>query len=259
MILTVFLVMVAIHLFVEFYVIPEDGAGPRFLRTPSGEENKKKTLNRRLIMSVLCQSVLMLIALLFFTQTFLYAFGAALFIGLFAFMIDVWGVERVVTLRSLVIKQSAHLALLLFVATAIVSPDARSDAISALQQQSWWGLFCGILAYLLAMKPSSVAISLLLRNWTQELNDASDTEKNRPLKDAGTYIGYFERALIVTFVLWGQLPGVALVLAAKSVFRFGDMKDHGSRMFTEYVMLGTFASALFAIASAMLGLYLIAL
>ena len=57
-----------------------------------------------------------------------------------------------------------------------------------------------------------------------------------------TYIGYLERILIVTFILSGWMEGIGYLLAAKSVFRFGELRNNKELMRTEYILLGTFLS-----------------
>ena len=52
---------------------------------------------------------------------------------------------------------------------------------------------------------------------------------------------YIERILILTFVLVGSFEGVGFLLAAKSVFRFGELNKAKEIQTTEYVLIGTFA------------------
>ncbi|KKD59187.1 hypothetical protein RN22_17390 [Grimontia sp. AD028] len=237
--LTLILVLVVIHIVTEFYVIPLLEA------TRQGK--------------ILVGAVQAAIAFVAFTIAgipVLTAFIAALALAAQYAVISHSMAIPAERLRGLVLKLTLHIVLIALITAFAVTPEQRHTAWEAVVEVKWQTLLCWGLAYLLALKPSSSAIALILQNWTQELTATEDAATNRPLKEAGTFIGYFERALIVTFVLWGQLPGVALVLAAKSVFRFGDLKDHGSRMFTEYVMLGTFASAMFGIGCGLLGDYL---
>ena len=42
------------------------------------------------------------------------------------------------------------------------------------------------------------------------------------LKDGGKFIGFLERALIFVFILSGEFAGVGFLVAAKSIFRFGE-------------------------------------
>lgn len=67
------------------------------------------------------------------------------------------------------------------------------------------------------------------------------------LKEGGKIIGYLERLLIFVFILSGQFAGVGFLVAAKSIFRFGELKDSENRKQAEYVIIGTFTSFLLAI------------
>ncbi len=69
------------------------------------------------------------------------------------------------------------------------------------------------------------------------------TKESEGLKGAGTAIGCLERALTLTFVLVGQYEALALILAAKSVARFEELKR---REFAEYYLIGTLSSMVFA-------------
>ena len=95
--------------------------------------------------------------------------------------------------------------------------------------------------YILMLKPSSVLLGLFLNKWTP----ASPNTQSLP--NAGQWIGYIERVLILTFVLIGSIEGVGFLLAAKSVFRFGELNKAKEIRTTEYVLIGTLASFTIAI------------
>ncbi|MCR5180938.1 MAG: DUF3307 domain-containing protein [Bacteroidaceae bacterium] len=97
------------------------------------------------------------------------------------------------------------------------------------------------LAYILMLKPSSILLSLFLDKWTP----ASPNTQSLP--NAGQWIGYIERILILTFVLIGSMEGVGFLLAAKSIFRFGQLNKAKEIRTTEYVLIGTLASFTIAI------------
>ena len=50
------------------------------------------------------------------------------------------------------------------------------------------------------------------------------------------------RCLIISFILIGQFAGVGFLLAAKTIFRFGDLTKEKDMKVTEYMMLGTLLS-----------------
>lgn len=239
MVVTLLLVLVVVHVVTEFYLAPQFA-------------DKKSPLALALAFQLVVTFAALAISGIPLLITALATGALMLQYGILTSLLA----PLASSLKGLLFKQLVHLACITVLVLLVVGHDAREHAWLVLDNLNGQLLLWRGLAYLLALKPSSTAISLLLKNWTDELTETEDTGRNRPLKEAGTYIGYFERTLMVTFVLWGQLPGVALVLAAKSVFRFGDLKDHGSRMFTEYVMLGTFASTLAGISCGLLGVYL---
>jgi len=78
---------------------------------------------------------------------------------------------------------------------------------------------------------------------------------NKGIKDAGKYIGMLERLFIFAFVVCSFYEGIGFLLAAKSIFRFGDLKQHKEIKLTEYILIGTLLS--FGIAMLIGHLYLI--
>ena len=108
-------------------------------------------------------------------------------------------------------------------------------------------LWAVILAYLSITKPASVLISKFIRNWTP-----SNNMQGQGMPRAGEWIGYIERVLILTFVITGNIEAVGFLLAAKSVFRFGDLNKAKEIKITEYVLLGTLASFTIALIVAFL-------
>ena len=64
----------------------------------------------------------------------------------------------------------------------------------------------------------------------------------RCFPNGGRIIGQLERFLIYLFVLSGQPTGVGFLVAAKSVFRFGELSEHHNRLEAEYITIGTLLS-----------------
>ncbi|MEO0293982.1 MAG: hypothetical protein ABIN61_07165 [candidate division WOR-3 bacterium] len=67
------------------------------------------------------------------------------------------------------------------------------------------------------------------------------------LEKAGLWIGILERILIYTFILTDNLMAIAFLITAKTIFRFGEIKDHTRRKEAEYILIGTLLSFTFAI------------
>lgn len=94
------------------------------------------------------------------------------------------------------------------------------------------------LALLLITVVSGIFIQVAMSNWSQALNDGYEESLN----NAGKYIGILERLFIFIFVVTGNWEGVGFLLAAKSIFRFGDLKESKDRKLTEYILIGTLLS-----------------
>lgn len=62
------------------------------------------------------------------------------------------------------------------------------------------------------------------------------------LYNAGKYIGMLERLFVFIFVITSFWEGIGFLLAAKSIFRFGDLKEKKEIKLTEYILIGTLIS-----------------
>jgi hypothetical protein len=85
--------------------------------------------------------------------------------------------------------------------------------------------------------PTAIINKKLLSSWSQMTD-----ENNGSLANAGTYIGILERLFIFLFIITGHWNAIGFLLAAKSVFRFGDLKESKNRKLTEYILIGTLLS-----------------
>lgn len=99
----------------------------------------------------------------------------------------------------------------------------------------FWVMITGIL---LLTKPTSILIRTIISIWTPENKNDSDTS----LANAGNYIGILERLFVFCFIITNHFEGIGFLLAAKSIFRFGDLKEAKDRKLTEYVLIGTLIS-----------------
>ena len=72
------------------------------------------------------------------------------------------------------------------------------------------------------------------------------------LPNGGRMIGRLERLLIYLFVLIGAPTAIGFLVTAKSILRFGEIKDRESRRLAEYIIIGTLMSFGFATLAAYL-------
>ena len=67
------------------------------------------------------------------------------------------------------------------------------------------------------------------------------------LPSAGKYIGWLERSLVVTFIVGGYPDGIGLLLAAKALVRYPEIKNDEKYHFAEYFLIGTLTSVTLAL------------
>lgn len=108
-------------------------------------------------------------------------------------------------------------------------------------------------SYLLVSLPTAILVNYITKEWNKEI----DVSQNESLTNAGRWIGIIERILILTFILLQQWTPIGFLLAAKSIFRFGDLKDGNDNKRTEYILIGTLLSFTFAILTGILTVILL--
>lgn len=155
------------------------------------------------------------------------------------FIIDLWKVRarNGGKFSYFIIDQALHVSVL----TAIVFHMTDGVTIDAvLQHEKFSNGVMVIFAYLLILKPTSIVIGSVLRKYPISGKNTDNTTSG--LIAGGELIGYLERLLILTFTLVGSYAAVGFVLAAKSIFRFGELNKSDDRSMTEYVLIGSLLS-----------------
>lgn len=101
-----------------------------------------------------------------------------------------------------------------------------------------------IVSWMLLLKPTSLLLALFTARWRI---DSKGNDPSESLQNAGKWIGYLERSLIFLFILTGKIEAIGFLLAAKSIFRFGELNKREYVKNTEYILIGTLASFTLAI------------
>ena len=99
-----------------------------------------------------------------------------------------------------------------------------------------------VLAILTLTFVASIIMKTIMSKWNLDEDNSEDS-----LESAGNYIGIFERLFVFTFIVLGQWSAIGFLIAAKSVFRFGDLSRAKDRKLTEYILIGTLISFALAI------------
>lgn len=93
------------------------------------------------------------------------------------------------------------------------------------------------LALLTVTFVSSIIMKMVMSKWSLIEDDAEDS-----LESAGKYIGILERLFVFGFIVMSHWGAIGLLIAAKSVFRFGDLSRAKDRKLTEYMLIGSLVS-----------------
>ncbi|MEJ6981501.1 DUF3307 domain-containing protein [Pedobacter sp. P351] len=111
--------------------------------------------------------------------------------------------------------------------------------LSFLNNPVFW---TNVAAILMLTFPSSIIIRVLIAKWTPNTSTTITNTAETSLQSAGKYIGIMERLLVFVFIYTNHFDAIGFLIAAKSIFRFGDLKEANDLKLTEYVLIGTFLS-----------------
>lgn len=161
-------------------------------------------------------------------------------IGFSHFLIDLVKVHlKRKDLPGFVCDQLAHYCVIIVLWLLVFANHDYNPATQIFSANFW----LIVTAYIAVLSPTSVLIKAFIEYEKWLPADAS----LKGLPSAGKWIGYLERILILTFIFTGNIEGVGFLLAAKSVFRFGELNRAKDIKTTEYVLIGTFSSFTIAI------------
>jgi hypothetical protein len=132
-----------------------------------------------------------------------------------------------------IVDQIMHLAVIIFL--GMYWQDKENELLKLLLSNTFIILATAVL---FLTQPASIILSVLIKPWS----DAIPNDKEQSLQNAGKYIGILERLLVFLFISTNHFEAVGFLLATKSVFRFGDLKESKERKLTEYILIGTLLS-----------------
>jgi len=146
--------------------------------------------------------------------------------------------NRANDLAVFVIDQSLHIAviatLVMWARPLLVLPD------ETLPSNDWNQKYLLLASACIATtRASGILIQKILRTILGRENLDESAPKGLP--NAGRYIGYLERLLLLIFILQNQFAAAGFLVAAKSIFRFGDINGK-NRKDAEYILVGTLLS-----------------
>ncbi|MBD1581121.1 DUF3307 domain-containing protein [Pseudoalteromonas sp. S16_S37] len=229
--LAVFMPFLFIHMLADFYLQPNKWI----------TEKKQHTYrSAALYYHSILHGILLLIPALILGLDWRSTLCLVTIVAISHFVIDWWKVTKVNgdSLSYFVIDQALHICVLAMIAFHMTEGLTIS---SVLGNKKFSDIVLIGFAYLLVLKPTSIVISAVLKNYpVPENNPCAEG-----IVSGGKLIGYLERVLILTFTLVGSYAAVGFVLAAKSIFRFGELNKQEGRSMTEYVLIGSLVSVVF--------------
>jgi hypothetical protein len=144
--------------------------------------------------------------------------------------------------------QIVHVAIVAVAATVALQTLPSFDVVLPIWSDVRDELLILLVIVAATVFPSGYLIRYLLAPLSRQLAGARDLEDGTRdsfdgLSNAGLYLGWLERALLVIAFGFGSMAAVGLIIGAKSVARFPEFK---SRAFAEYFLIGTLISVTIA-------------
>jgi hypothetical protein len=137
--------------------------------------------------------------------------------------------------KIFLLDQTTHVAVLLFIGLYLIPGEIIP------YWQTLFPLYNKMLLLLsgaiLCIRVGGFLVGKSVAPFQQALGDSS-----AGLPNAGRLIGQLERALIYLMVPAGQPQGVGFLVTAKSILRFGEVKEAGQQKEAEYIIIGTLMS-----------------
>jgi Protein of unknown function (DUF3307) len=116
----------------------------------------------------------------------------------------------------------------------------RLHALRAHREQ----ILAVLVVYTAVVFAAGYVVRYLTKSLLRNLRLDPESESRAELQNAGLYIGWLERILVVTAIALRSPGTIGLVLTAKSIVRYPELK---SGRFAEYFLIGTLLSIILAI------------
>ncbi len=234
------LLLLGAHFIGDFYLQPL-----QWIQCRSQNHIKSKGL----WLHVLVHTLLNMLVFLLLSYAILPAILAISAIAISHLLTDCWKSYRKANLAYFLIDQAIHLMVIAIVWTVLSGFSFNEITLFIANSFTAKNLIIGM-AYLLVCRPASIIIMIALKKHTDSLashdnssaQTAADNNQDFGLNSAGAWIGYIERCLAISFIFIGQFSGIGFLVAAKTIFRFGDLTNSKDIKLTEYMMLGTLLS-----------------
>ena len=210
--------------------------------------------------------------LVLFKHTFLAAITSYIFLGLW----HLWAIPVAIFISHLVIDyiklklsrdnlkiflidQLAHIAVI--VAVSVLFSSTYQSSITSYWEtlfgRSYYSLLVLVCGAIITVYAGGVVVGIIVEPFLAQIHEIRrESPSNsmlvnerlaRGFENGGIVIGQLERGLIFLLVLVNQPSAIGFLIAAKSVFRFGEIREKSNRMEAEYILIGTLVSFLYGL------------
>lgn len=227
--MTLFLTLLLAHVLGDFCFQPDSWVA---------DKRRRKYKSKKLYIHTLIHASLLAVLLGFDTDYWL-GVSAIVVSHYFIDLAKPYVENRTHTLGFFLIDQAIHVAVLVAVSHQYEPFDISWSSIISEPLL----LFVTALASVLFVP--AILIKMMIAQWrpeTAEKQGETLFKDEESLIRAGRFIGILERLFVFLFVVIDHWEAVGFLLAAKSIFRFGDLRQGKDRKLTEYVLIGTLLS-----------------
>ncbi len=144
------------------------------------------------------------------------------------------------------IDQLVHLLLIGFAVIWLTSDNRRKTIVDLRATLNSPRLYLFLCSYIAVVFGGGYFVQKVTKYFMQKI-DPNVMQSKPGLPNAGKYIGWLERALTLTFLVTGHVEGIGLLIAAKALVRYPEIKEDAKGHFAEYFLIGTLTSVTIAL------------
>ncbi len=167
------------------------------------------------------------------------------------------GASPAVRVTIFAIDQGLHVAVLAMLAAWLARSDVGTPLWLTRGADGILRLLVAVIGLIVSVQVGKVLIGILAAPFALRRAAVDRPADDGP--DVHRVVGQLERMLVYLLVVTGNMTAVGFVVAAKSVFRFGDIANQaGRRREAEYILVGSLMSFTWAIFIGWLTAYVLA-
>lgn len=146
--------------------------------------------------------------------------------------------------------QIAHLTLTILIAIGVTLQNSTGLYWVEQFHSSYLRIIIFVAGGIITIRAGNFLVGAVVQPFLFQIEDEDQSKEELyysksstgGLKGAGSLIGQLERVLIFLFIMIDQPTAIGFLITAKSILRFGEIKDFHHRRLTEYIIIGTMTS-----------------